>query len=134
MHINPIQSSQITSSKQPNFKATFINDTKGYFQEIWLGAPKTQDLLGKARRFHDLFEGDKLEIIGHKRHITPAGDCMGYDVFNHSTGNMAHYMAEPNMRFDKTLEFLLDSVLSDRKIFEPETDFSHHIYKFLTNK
>lgn len=131
MYINSIQSPQITSSKQPNFKASFVNDRNGYFQKIWIGASKTRDLLGKARRFHNLFEGDKLEIIGHKRHITPTGDCMGYDVFNHSTGEQAHYKAEPNMRFEKTLEFLLDSVLSDRKIFGTDTD---RIYKYLTNK
>ena len=132
MHINPIQSSQITSSKQPNFKASFINDTKGYFQEIWLGATKTRDLMDSAKKFHNLFEGDKLEILGHKQHISPAGNCIGYDVFNHSTGYKAHYKAEPNMPFDKTLEFLLESIFDDRKIFE--TNFSSRIYNLLTKK
>lgn len=132
MYINSIQSPQIASSKQPNFKASFVNDTKGYFQEIWSGASKTRDLMDKALKFHNFYEGDKLEILGHKQHITPAGDCMGYDVFNHSTGKKAHYKAEPNMRFDKTLEFLLDSVLSDRKLFEPS--FSSRIYNLLTTK
>ncbi len=126
MHIVPIQKQM--NMKPTNFKAHFLDDDKGYFRDMWLTADKSRSLLNLANQLHDFREDDMLEIVNKKKNYT----SVEYEIFNHNTGFKSSYKVGSNVTINKTLEFLLDSVLSDKNLFLK--DLSSHIYNLLLKR
>lgn len=127
MHIQTIQSTQ--NNKNTSFKARFINDKNGYFQELWTSAYKSKSLFDKAKHFNKTHPNDTLEIVGIKNCdiITD-----GYEVFNHNTGSKSLYKMKSVTKKEGVLSNLLDLINNDKQIFEK--NYSNKIYNLLLGK
>jgi len=115
MQVQSIQANQTTNNcRKPCFKAYFVNDAKGYFNNLWYHSPKTAEAKAEISAFTNNHKNHKLEIVNIEKDNE---DYLYYHIFNHHTGKFTVY----NKRKNESITEVLYKIL--KKLNGKEEDF-----------
>lgn len=90
MQVQKIQS--INNNYNTNFKASFVNDSHGYFTRLWQITKKNDVLDDQISKFATIYPEHQLEIIDTSDRAL-AGEFRNFTVFNHSTGKSRQFFS-----------------------------------------
>ena len=126
-----VQSIQTTNNcRKPCFKAYFVNDAKGIFNNLWIKSEKTPEILQKMNDFANVKPDHALEILSsiHSNYYYT------YEIINHFTGKYSEINIERINLLPKSkhLCLLIDKLSKDRGFFQ-EATFSK-VYRTLTGQ
>ena len=119
MKIYSIQQQNSLNKKQ-NFKAYFVNDAKGVFNNLWENAEKSEALNKQIRLLSSSFKHHPLEIVGYlEGHM--CSDSIwrsACKILNHYTGTITAYFHTGKINPKYELSFLLERINNDKELFE----------------
>ena len=108
-----VQSIQTTNNYQKtNFKAYFVNDAKGYFNNLWYHSEKTYSVKAEISEFANKHKDHKLEIVNVEK---DNDDYLHYHIFNHHTGKFTVYNKSKDTSITNVLYNMLKVLLNDRE-------------------
>jgi len=128
-----VQSIQTTNNYQhPNFKATFVNDAKGYFNKLWYHSEKTSRVRAEMSALTRHHENHKLEIMDVEK---GPDNYLHYYIFNHHTGKYTVYNQAPKNCIAEVFCNILKKLNDNEKDFyEDYKDGMSITYRALTGQ
>ena len=110
-----VQSIQTTNNcRKPCFKAYFVNDAKGYFNNLWYHSEKTSSVRAEMFALIRHHENHKLEIMDVEK---DADNYLHYHIFNHHTGKYTVYNKAPKVCIAEVFRNILKNLNDNEKDF-----------------